>query len=408
MLQIPFAASSYLKIFGTIYLFGLEGAGVTGIAISILFLFTITSGLINNQALQVIFINENSTNKVALTTGFIQVLVINGLLATIIASISINSIFELTPLLLLVFIAAIWSSLYNALFEFHAVVSAKPDLIMIGHTFGSLVFLALLVSIREEPSSSPLLFVVPAIANVAVGVAFFVISKIDSITLSYNNTFGWYSLEPLRVYFKYFKKVWRFAMIPVAQGVCDYIIRQLLVINNGFSSVGFLQLIQSLDALVGNIFAAPVLRKSLFYFSTTPDILFSAFRFFYVNLAVPVILLLITLPVLVYFVAYAPEYYYEKIELMIEGQILIYIFLGSKLLNLLWGLCAQLLLSDGRNDYVATIELGSRALLVILFCIFYYSVEQSVGAYVYGYGLLWVLLLPLCLITILRNTSHKV
>lgn len=407
ILQILFAVSSYLKIFTTIYLFGLEGAGITGLAISILFTLTLTSGLVNNQALQVIYMNENEKNQAIILKGFKQVILFNGIFSAIVIMLFLDTIFYVNFVLLSFFILATWSTLYIALFEFYAVVTNKSDLIMIGHSIGSVAFLITLVIFYSHGSGTTFIFIAPAVGSVITSLVFIFLMQRNVFFSSSNTGEKWYSLAIFLSYLGYIKKIWRFALIPVSQAVCDYVIRQVLVLNSGFTAVGLLQLIQSIDALIGNIFAAPILRKSLFYFTKSKKILITYFTYLYLNLIYPNILLLILTSFAYYFSSSVPRTYQEKISLIVDNQFYIYVFIFAKTLNLLWGICAQLLLSAGRRNFVANIELLTRLLLLFLFLIFYFYIVKSVGAYVIGYCIVWMLLVPVCLGTIRKYTAFS-
>ena len=389
-LQLILAVVAYGKLVALIFFFGLEAVGSVSYITALVTLLSIVSQLYNNQGVQVSYIRskprlahmyKEAMNQLSLYTGIIAICIL--LLINILGLIIIP--LEYLPIIG----AAIMAATQNGAYDFQCTVNNRVDTYLKSQIYGSVFFLGFALLIRNFDINIKHLIVLYPIQVFAS----FIYYKLEFRGQSSGTHYSFRN-SSVKAYIALQKKHSTLNAIPVTSVTCDYIIKSLFITASGPVLVGLLQIIQSIDSLIGNIFAGPIYKKAIYdythhrYLSIDPR-----FILYIKRLAFPI--LLISVPLILVKAFDISDYYtYAKQLKLVNDYIWIFIvFLISKYFTLVWGLIGQILLSGSRGKAVVCGEIGSKIISTLLTILFFVYVTDDIYAYIYSYSISSILLL---------------
>lgn len=388
-LQLILAFVSYGKLMALLAVFGLQAIGTVSYITSLVTLLSIVSQLYNNQGVQVSYIRskprlarmyKEAMNHISLYTGIIAscILILIYFLGLIII-----------PLEYVIVVGvAVIAATRNGAYEFQCTVNNRVDTYLYSQIYGSLVFLCLALLIcYYEINIKHLIALYPM--QICVSFIYYKFAFKGQSSRDYYTSRN----SSIKAYIALQKKHLALNAIPLTSVTCDYIIKNLFITASGPVLVGLFQIFQSIDSLIGNIFAGPIYKKAIYdythnrYFSID-----SRFIFYIKGLAVPI--LLITAPLALVKTFDISEYYVyaKQLKLVKEYIWILVVFLISKYFTLIWGLIGQILLSGSRSNAVVCGEVGFKIISTLLLILIFIYITDDIYAYIYSYSISSILL----------------
>lgn len=389
-LQLILAVVAYGKLIVLLAFFGLEAVGSVSYVTALVSLLSIVSQMYNNQGVQVSYIRskprlarmyKDAMHHLSLYTGIFAIcifLLINFLGVTKIP-------FEYMPIIC----AAIMAAIYNGAYDFQCTVNNRVDTYLKSQIYGSIVFFGFAILIYYYEINIQFLVVLYPIQVLSS----FIYYRLEFI--SHLPKADYSSINCLiKSYVRLQKKHLTLNAIPVTSVTCDYIIKNVFITASGPVLVGLFQIIQSIDSLIGNIFAGPIYRKAIYDYTrnryTTID---SRFILYIKKLALPIFLISAALIILkiVNIYHYGP---YVKQLILVNDHIWLFVaFFISKYFTLVWGFIGQILLSGSRSNAVVCGEVAFKMISTFLTIFLFFYMADDIYSYIYSYTMTSILLL---------------
>lgn len=389
-LQLILAFVSYGKLMALLAVFGLQAIGTISYITALVTLLSIVSQLYNNQGVQVSYIRskprlarmyKEAMNHISLYTGIIALctFLLIDFLGLIIIPLEYVAIIG----------AAVIAATKNGAYEFQCTVNNRVDTYLYSQIYGSLVFLCVALLIYCFEINIKHLIALYPMQVFASFIYYKVAFKEQSSHNHYTSR-----KRSIKAYIALQKKNLTLNAIPVTAVTCDYIIKNLFITTSGPVLVGLFQIIQSIDSLIGNIFAGPIYKKAIYDYTHNHFLsIDSRFIFYIKRLALPIFLISAPLALVKTFDISDYYIYAKRLELVNDYIWILILFLISKYFTLVWGLIGQILLSGSRSNAVVCGEIGFKIMSTLLSILFFVYVTDDIYAYIYSYSISSILLL---------------
>lgn len=370
--------------------FGFKAIGTVSYITAFVTLLSIVSQVYNNQGVQVSYIRsrprlasmyKEAMNHISLYTGIISLFAL--VLIYFLGLIKI-------PLEYIVIIgAAIMAATRNGAYEFQCTVNNRVDTYLYSQIYGSLVFLCFSLFIYYFDINIKHLIALYPMQVFASFIYYKVAFKEQSSRNHYTS-----KNRSVMAYIALQKKHLTLNAIPVTSVTCDYIIKNLFITVSGPVLVGLFQIIQSIDSLIGNIFAGPIYKKAIYDYTNHRYLLIDSRFIGYIGkLALPILLMSAPLAFIKTFDISDYYMYAKQLKLVKDYIWMLIVFLISKYFTLVWGLIGQILLSGSRSNAVVCGEIGFKIVSTLLAIFLFLYVTDDIYAYIYSYSISSILLL---------------
>ena len=358
--QAVSALGTVLRYFIIMEVLGAGALGQYSISLSALMFLTMVGQFINNQAMQVALIKAEVAYKLTVYSAILAMFILYIVIVYIFwfcFSDLIQSYFSLVEsrLVFEVILFSIPFTLINSLFELRFIAASRLSTYYYSlalSSLASLLFVLLVININNYA-----LVVWLPLVSAGASFIYYIVASFRDVSKIFLNI----RVVDFERALKLLKSTWYMNLIPFVNLSADFIVKLAFIGSVGQASLGYYQLLVSVEAMIGNVILGPFFKKLMVKYSSTKSLISKSLDGDIVN-----VMLLALLPILGLFFVYLVNNYikfeFESLELIIPLIVISLI----RVLWSIWGGVAQALLAVERSKYVTIIEIGSRVLVALL------------------------------------------